>query len=524
MDIKRVSKKTTAGHHSRPSHKEPPRENSPRNFQKTDIPQKEKSEKGTKKLLLWKAIFAIIILSISATLLLGAFLVYRFNSFGKKINPESKKEISLVETVRELVTKDYPPLRSQDGRINILLLGIAGEGKPGQNLTDTIMVLSINTDSDRIAMLSLPRDLFVKIPGTGSESKINSIYQIGLGQEKDRVAGAELIKKTVGDVLGEDIDYYAILNFQGFEKIIDAIGGINIMNERDILDTSYPGPNYSYETFELKKGFHHLDGKTALKYARERHNDPEGDFGRAKRQQQIMQSVKNKIFSIKTLFNVFALNEMFVALEDNIRTDIQTEEIGSFLELAKKLDTQNINNVVVDAWSKDSLLKVAHVPLGGVNAFVLVPKTGNYFEIRELAKNIFDLDSIKRRKEEIQKEDARIAIIDRSGDAYLYQKIRKVLMEHMEYKNIREIFPDDRKPDQESTEYYELSPGSKPFTLDELGKVLSAKFSPDNSRLDAYGLPEDTDIVIELGKDLIEKYNVEEGTLEEWQASQEDNH
>lgn len=482
----------------------------------------ENSPKNSSKKPFLKAAFFSLLFLILLALGTGLFLVQKFNSLGDKINPGSEKGVSLFETVREFVTNDYPALKENDGRINILLLGIAGEGKPGQNLTDTIMVLSIDTVSNRVAILSLPRDLFVKIPGTEKQSKINAIYQIGINGEDNPESGAELIQKTVEEIIDQKISYYAILNFDGFEKVIDAIDGINITSERDIYDSRYPGPGYSYETFELKKGFHHLDGKTALKYARVRHGDPEGDFGRAKRQQQIMQATKNKIFSVRTLFNVFTLNKIFGALENNIRTNIRTEEIGSFLELSKKLDTQNINNVVIDAWNQESLLKVAHVPMGDVSAFVLVPKTGNYFEIQEIARNIFNLNEIKRRKDEIQKEDAKISILNLSGDRALYQKIRAVLSEHMNYKNIEEIYPEEEdRETQQYTVIYESGEKSKPFTLDELNKVLGAKFSSDNSSIEAYQTETQTDIFIVLGKDLIEKYNIKEGTLEQWQASQD---
>ncbi len=467
-----------------------------------------------------KGFFFFLVIFILGSLGYGLFWIEKINSVGRKINPESYQEFSFLNTLKELATNDYPQLKENNGRINILLLGIAGEKKPGQNLTDTIMVLSFNTKSHQVAMLSLPRDLFVEVPQSSTRAKINSVYQIGLGPEKNKESGAGLIRETVEGILDQKINYFVILNFEGFEKIIDAVGGVNIMNDRDIFDSRYPGPNYSYETFELPKGFHHLDGQTALRYARVRHGDPEGDFGRAKRQQQIMQATKNKIFSIQTLFNAPALGKIFEALENNIQTDIQPEEIGSFLELSKKMDTQNINNVVIDAWKPESFLKVAHIPMGGVNAFVLVPKTGNYGEIQEVAEKIFNLNEIARRKEEIQKENAKIILINSSGDPSLISKIKKTLSEHLNYKNIQEITLNKKIPLQEKTALYEIDPGAKPFTLDEISKTLSAQLIEDVSLFQEYST-KDADILIKIGKDLIEKYNMEEATIEEWQAAQE---
>jgi hypothetical protein len=108
---------------------------------------------------------------------------------------------------------------------------------------------------------------------------------------------------TVTEITGLPIHYFVILDFDGFEKIIDTVGGVRINAERDFLDTRYPGKNYGYETFQLSKGWHSLDGATALKYVRERHADPEGDFGRAKRQQETIRAVRDKVFSVPTFLN-----------------------------------------------------------------------------------------------------------------------------------------------------------------------------------------------------------------------------
>lgn len=447
----------------------------------------------------------------------GSFFAYKLYSVSKKVNIGTDRDPSVSETLKSF--SDSRPISldgASDGRINILLLGMAGKGKPGQYLTDTLMVASLDLENDRIALLSLPRDLYVEIPENGIRTKINSVYQYSFNaSQKDVQIASETIKETVSEITGLNMHYFVILNFDGFEKAIDDIGGINIMNERDIYDTRYPGPNYSYETFELSKGFHKLDGATALKYARQRHGDPEGDFGRAKRQQQIIQATKSKIFSAGTMFDVFALNKLLDTLGENIQTDISTSEFADFFELAKKLDTQNITNVVADAWNKDSLLKVSHVQYGSVRAFVLVPRVGNYSEIRELAENIFDLNQIKRKKEELTKENAYIAIIDRSGDPQVTSKIKNVLQENLDYKNVF-VLAENSKNTFAKTIAYDMTDGQKPFTLDELAGKLPATVS--------YAAPDDikkvirdktVDITLVIGKDLISKYNIEEGTIED---------
>jgi len=450
-----------------------------------------------------------------------SFLIYKIDSVGKKITIREVAETSksgFLKTIRSFATLNAREnLRGySEERINILLLGTAGKGKPGQNLTDTLMILSINPQDSQVAFFSLPRDLYVNVPFLNFGTKINSVYQLGLNNSgKDPRAAAEIILKTVEDVTSLKLNYYAILNFDGFEKIIDNLGGINVQNERDIYDSSYPGPNYSYETFQLPKGLHHLDGKTALKYARVRHGDPEGDFGRAKRQQQIMEAAKNKFFSAGTLFNVVSLNEIFNALGENIITDIASEEFSGFLELAKNLDTRNATNVVLDAWNKDSLLKVYHVPMENGMAFALVPRTGNWSEIQELSKNIFQLEQLEKKKAEIQKEDAHLTILNKSGNFSLSGKMKKLLSSDLNYKNVA-LLTDKNSALEEKSVVIDLTNGQKPFSLEEIAIKLPAAVSYQAPAWlkDILG-GQETDLVVVIGKDLIDSYNKEEGTVED---------
>lgn len=473
-----------------------------------------------------KALIILAIALLAVIVIYFVFFAWKVNSTRQKITVVPEKKTDIMEKLKFLVSKkDLAPLRGEEnGRINILLLGIAGKGKAGTNLTDTIMIASLDIRENRVALISIPRDFYAEIPNDRINMKINSVYQYGLNKYENRTEpAAGIVSSVVTDITSLPIDYYVILNFEGFEKAIDAIGGINITNERDIYDARYPGPNFSYETFELKKGFWHLDGATALKYARERHNDPEGDFGRAKRQQQVMQAAKNKIFSTSTLFDFFALNNLLNTLGENVKTNIPAPEMESFFELSKKLDTNNINNVVIDAWNRDSLLKVSHVFFGETRAFVLIPRVGNMSEIQELCQNVFDLNKIKRRKEEIAKENASVAVINKSKDAALTPKIKKLLTESFGYKNAV-VLSDAQKIEEENTVAYDLTGGGKPFTLDELvGKIPSeASYSlPDNYKNDIKNIS--ADIVVVLGKDIVSRYNMEEDSIEDYKKAGDNN-
>ncbi len=482
------------------------------------------SDRGRRRRkLALKIIFGAGILFFAAGIIYGSFFVYKLSTLEKKINPAESNKTNFLKTARSLVNPPDINLKGMEKeRINILLLGIAGKGKPGQNLTDTIMIASINPKNNQVALLSIPRDFYVKVPDLNFQSKINAVYQYGINDYKDNGRAAELVSRTIKDITSLDIDYYIVLNFDGFQKIIDSVGGINIMNERDIYDASYPGPNYSYETFSLAKGFHQLDGATALKYVRERHDDPEGDFGRAKRQQQVLQATKNKVFSTGTMLNVVALNNLFNVLEETIQTNIKAEEIGSFMKLSKKLDTRNINNLVLDAWNKESLLKVSHIFLGNTRTFALIPRVGNYSEIKEVAENIFDLNKIKRRREAIIEEDAEIAIVNQSGNIALTGKIKKLLADNLSYKSIM-MLNNPGSVLAEKSIVYDLTDGIRPFTLDELVEKLPA--SPSyNATPFVRGLAagQKFDMVVSLGKDLVDIYNIEEGTVEDLNKARDD--
>ena len=456
--------------------------------------------------------FALLILLV---ILYAGYFGWKTIKVANQMN--SAKTSNLAQNMRAIISPIIPavakPLKGEaDGRINILLLGAAGEKNAGRDLTDTVMVMSIDPKNKKVALLSLPRDLYVNIPGTQTFTKINSVYKIGLGQN----LGPALIKKSVESITGITLNYYLIVNFDGFQKIIDDIGGINVISPRDFYDPTYPGPNYSYETFSLSKGLHTLDGKVALQYVRERHSDPEGDFGRAKRQQQVIQAVKSKLFSMETFFNVGKLNDILSTLGDNIKTDIPLEDFGSFINLSKNVDTQNITNVVADAWKPDSLLKVSHVNVGNVMAFILVPRVGNFSELQDLAQNIFNQAEIKRRQQAIADENANVEIINESDDVQLANKVRKLLTENLGMKNVR-LAQASKNDLSRQTSVIDNANGLKIFTLDELIKKLPATLSSRSNPV----ANSKADLTIILGEDLVSVYKFETDSIEDYNKAQD---
>src|SRR3989344_207608 len=453
------------------------------------------------------------ICGIALFLLIAAvgFFLYKGLSAGRSIQLDNIRSTSFFADMKHLATSLIQDKKrflrgEKEGRINILLLGRAGERYPGRNLTDTVMVMSIDTQSRKIALLSLPRDLYAPVPDTVFSTKLNSLYQYGLSNQ----VGIDPLRASVETITGQKIDYFFILDFDGFEKAIDALGGISVDVPRDFYDARYPGKNYSYETFEIKKGWHALDGATALKYVRERHNDHEGDFGRAKRQQQVIQSIKDKAFSLGTFLNIFAVNDLFDALGESVKTDMSLDAMEGFLRLAKTLDTENITSIVIDAWQKESLLRVSHIQVGPIAALILVPRTGNRNEIRDVSENIFRLDELKARHNRIASEQSTLTIIALPADALVAQKMKRLAIEEMEFSAVSLIPLSVLENRPEKSMLVDRSSLEKPFSLDELLK----KFALTKADRLAVPLPaaDTSDFVIVIGADLADTLSFDEDT------------
>jgi LCP family protein required for cell wall assembly len=419
--------------------------------------------------------------------------------------------LSQIRTLTGSVIRDErTALRGEDdGRINILLLGRAGTRYPGRELTDTVMLMSIDTEEKRVALLSLPRDLYAPIPDTDLYTKLNSLYQYGLSND----GNASVVRASVEEITGQEIQYFATLDFDGFEKAIDAIGGISVDVVRDFHDERYPGKNYSYETFDIKKGWQTLDGATALKYVRERHNDPEGDFGRAKRQQQVLQAVRDKTFSAGTFLNAFAISDLLDALGESVRTDMSLDEMKSFLELSRTIDTKNISTAVIDAWKKDSLLRVSHVQVGPVAAFILVPRVGDWSEIRDVAAHVFDLGAIRERQARIGSEQPTLSVLYASDDVALARKLSGIIDSDLPFEDISLSKANSLENHAGRSIIVDRSGGKKPYSLDELMKRFGLGLS--TSLPAGIVPPSGSDFIIVIGADMADRLDFDENASAE---------
>ena len=200
--------------------------------------------------------------------------------------------------------------------VNVLLLGTdrrPGESDPSR--TDAIIVVRIDPVRQRIAILSLPRDLMAPIPGYGY-ARVNAAYAYG---------SADLARQTVSQLLGIPIDYYIVVDFEGFIKAIDALGGVEVNVEKELYDPQFPTMDYGYTVARFLPGPQRMDGATALTYSRIRH--PDSDFARLQRQQAVLAGVLAQLHSAGALDKLDQLEAVTTALRDYVRTDMPEERI-----------------------------------------------------------------------------------------------------------------------------------------------------------------------------------------------------
>lgn len=293
-------------------------------------------------------------------------------------------------------------LHSSGNRINILLLGIAGGTHDGTNLTDTIMIASYNLKTNQVYLFSIPRDLWLP----ELRSKANAVYEIGLSQKN----GLGLSKTIMGNILGIPIHYALRVDFRGFVQAIDAIDGVEVSVENSFDDYLYPiqgkendlcgnteqemdfneeeakklnidpgkrtvlitadgqiatdsaredkGAKYfscRYERISFEKGRMKMGGAVALIFVRSRHgtNGEGSDFARSKRQQKVIEAIRDKILSLETLANPQRAVELIKILGESIDKDISVKEGGEFYKLSKKMD--KIQSFVLDDSPRNGL-------------------------------------------------------------------------------------------------------------------------------------------------------------------------
>ena len=258
------------------------------------------------------------------------------------VSPDLRQRVGdLVRPVVELPGKIASPLElvpdwPMDHPVTILLLGTDQRPDDPFAKTDTMLVVRIDPQSDSVVVVGVPRDICVDLCRT-EPYRINSVlfYE-----------GPDGLRRRVGDLLGITIDYHVIMNFDGFVRLVDFFGGVDIDVPREIVDYSYPNAaDDGFEPFLLAAGQQRLDGETALRYVRTRWEDPEGDFGRINRQQDFLVAMKSQVLSPKLILQVPAL---IGQLTDTFETDLPLGDMPSLAKLALGIPQGAIISVNID--------------------------------------------------------------------------------------------------------------------------------------------------------------------------------
>lgn len=374
--------------------------------------------------------FKITMAVILVLILTGVVLSWKTGSVLNKISSGG-----LLSNLAHIIPGVNDELKGEkDDRINLAILGMRGANLPGGGtLADSIIVVSIAPKENKVAMISVPRDLYVTVPETQDKQKINAVH--AYGEEKGKEKGLKNMKIVLEEVLGMPIHYAASINFAGFKQLIDAIGGVDItlekpfdeamqFNEAHVCDSFFTIPTGEWQNkivkhhetnaagvsvvvkrkipkyplckapantlecggdFKLPAGDQTLTGEQALCYVRSRVTS--NDFERAKRQQQVMQLVKDKMLSAGTLTDFSKINGILDSLGDNVRTDMQLWEMQKLYDLYKTIPNAQIYQRVLEN-SEEGLL---YYPGEGAAGYILLPRGDNYDKIHEMAKNIFTI-------------------------------------------------------------------------------------------------------------------------------------
>lgn len=284
--------------------------------------------------------------------------------------------------------------RLKRGRTNILVLGVPGGSHPGPNLADTIMVLSIDPVRRDLVIISVPRDIRV----SSFQTKINTLYALG---------GLDLFKKEIRRILGLNVDFGVVVDFEGFKKAIDLVDGLDVEVEHSFDDFHYPisgkenddcggDPEYKcrYEHLRFEKGVNHMDGELALKFARSRFatNSGEGtDFARSKRQQKIILAFKKRIFTKEVLLSPRALLGFLKIWRENIETDFGAKDFFKLLTIFPSVDWQRPRIFTLDWGEENQGGLLVNPPVEDYGSWVLLPRSGDWQEIQEKLQDFLEL-------------------------------------------------------------------------------------------------------------------------------------
>jgi len=366
------------------------------------------------------------LLIIAGTLIfIGGIIVWKT---GYMLSKVSNGEGGIFSNLAHVIPGVENTLKGEkEDRINILLMGMRGADDPaGGTLADTIMVASIEPKANRMSLVSIPRDLYVKNSINGGSTKINAVH--ALGEQGGKGQGIEAMKTIISEVSGVPIHYGVKIDFRGFKSLVDSLGGVKIHLDTNFSEplqflgatgrcdlTTFTVPTGQVETkkntdvkgrttvrhydlcatktpsecggnFKLNAGDLTLTGDQALCFVRSR--DTTSDFERAKRQQIIIQKIQEQATSLGTLSDFNKVNGMLTALGDNVKTDLQAWEMKRLYDMYKGMQNPQVIQRVLENTEEGLLYNPEQNPETG---YILLPIEDNYDKIHNLFQNIFTL-------------------------------------------------------------------------------------------------------------------------------------
>lgn len=356
-----------------------------------------------------------------------------------------------------------------DGRVNILLLGRGGEGHEGADLTDTIIVASINPIQKEAALLSIPRDLYVRTSG-GSYSKVNSVFPNAKNKalasistkdasriQKSEDAGFKAVEDVIKTKIGIPIHYHAIVDFEGFKKAVDTVGGIDItVGPNDTVQEKMRINGQVYQ-LSVSQGNQHLDGMKALAYSRSRYTSARGDFSRSERQRLVLVGLKNKVFTLGTFGNPFKINQLLSDFGNHVKTNLSTNEVKRLYDIGNQIDSSKIASVGLADPPNN------YITTDMINGqSVVVPRAGldNYKEIQNYVRN-------RLKDGFLAQENATVAVLNGTSIAGLATRTSEDLKSYG--YNISQV-SDAPTKNYQTTTVVDLRNGSKKYTKNYLEK------------------------------------------------------
>lgn len=359
-----------------------------------------------------------------------------------------------------------------DGRVNIVLFGKGGPGQTGPDLTDTIIVASIDPVNKTATLVSIPRDLWVTVPGFGS-SKINAVYANAkyrslnsAPKDKDKAeqAGVDAAQQVISQVLGIPIHYYGMIDFAGFKQAVDIVGGVDINVPEELAVKEYMWDSTTGKSYYLNvpAGMQHFDSTRALYFTRSRHTSTRGDFSRSERQRVFIQALSEKILSVGTYTNPLKISQLMSALGDHISTDLSVNNALRLVDISKGMDLSKMNSIGL-ADPPNNFVQTDNVD----SQSVVRPTAGfgDYTAIQNYIRNAL-------KDPYLAKENAAVAVLNGTPTSGLATKQANTLKS---YGYNVTVIADAPTQDYTNTTLVDLTNGKKPFTRNYLEKRLGIK-------------------------------------------------